>query len=112
MIGRGLTKRTLADPSGSFKKTVTMSFLGSGLRMRRRKFIAIAATLTAWPLPISAQQKVWRIGQVAAGRPRQSLTALLERLNDLGYVQGKNITLQPLAVRPEPPAMHVAIRSP
>jgi len=48
---------------------------------------------------------------VAAGRPGQSLTALLERLNDLGYVQGKNITLQTLVVRPEPSAMEDAIRS-
>ncbi len=48
---------------------------------------------------------------MAAGRPGQSLTALLERLNDLGYVQGKNITLQTLVVRPEPSAMEDAIRS-
>jgi putative ABC transport system substrate-binding protein len=80
--------------------------------MRRREFLGLVGGVAiGWPLPARAQQKVWRIGQIAAGRPGQLLTALPQRLNDLGYVQGKNVTLQTLAVRPEPSAMEDAIRS-
>ena len=68
--------------------------------MRRRDFLkAIAGSAAAWPVPASAQQppdKVARIGYLdlgpAAARTNR-VEALRAGLRDLGYVEGRNITI-------------------
>jgi putative ABC transport system substrate-binding protein len=81
--------------------------------MRRREVIALLVGAAAWPLAARAQQsRVWRIGQVLPLEAMGHLAKALEqRLADLGYVQGKNITLLNIVVPPQPKAIEDAIRS-
>ena len=67
--------------------------------MRRRDFIGVfCGGALALPFGAAAQQpgKVWRIGYVSAVTPELGIPyaqALEQRLADLGYVGGRNITL-------------------
>jgi putative ABC transport system substrate-binding protein len=68
--------------------------------MERRQFIRLAGgAAVAWPMVARAQQsaKVWRIGYLGFG-PASSWTseveALRSGLRDLGYIDGKNITIE------------------
>jgi putative ABC transport system substrate-binding protein len=68
--------------------------------MERRQFIRLAGgAAVSWPMVSRAQQsaKVWRIGYLGFG-PASSWTseveALRSGLRDLGYIDGKNITIE------------------
>ena len=68
--------------------------------MDRRAFIGtLTGGLLAAPLAAEAQQtagKVVRIGAVSAGAPRSSphWVAFAQRLGELGYVEGRNISIE------------------
>jgi putative ABC transport system substrate-binding protein len=84
--------------------------------MRRREFMAlIGGAAVVWPFALRAQQpQKWRIGDVFGGTQETQgplAKGLAQRLEDLGYVQGKNITLFNRFVPPEPEAIEDAIRS-
>lgn len=59
--------------------------------------IVVALSLLA-PLPTGGQQteKVFRIGAVSAGAPRSSphWIAFAQRLGELGYVEGRNVSIE------------------
>ena len=69
--------------------------------MRRREFInLIAGSAVTWPLTAHAQQqtdKVWRVGYLTPSSATNFSVALLDafrlKLNDLGYVEGRNLGL-------------------
>jgi putative tryptophan/tyrosine transport system substrate-binding protein len=65
--------------------------------MRRREFIAGLGGAVAWSGVGQAQRptKSYRIGYLAllSGEDRTSMTPLLERLRELGYSEGSNLTL-------------------
>ena len=67
--------------------------------MRRRDFFKfILGSAAAWPLPLGAQQaaKVYRIGYLGAASHAEyarEIDALLKGLRQLGYEEGKNITI-------------------
>ena len=64
--------------------------------MQRRDFITlISGTVAAWSFGARAQQagKVWRIGYLSPSSPG-NLKAFMQGLNDLGYVEGKNIQFE------------------
>jgi ABC-type uncharacterized transport system substrate-binding protein len=71
-----------------------------GASMRRRDFIEmLTASVAAWPLAASAQptNKIARIGflgSATAAGSSQSVKALREGLNALGYIEGKNIIIE------------------
>jgi putative tryptophan/tyrosine transport system substrate-binding protein len=84
--------------------------------MRRRGFVAlIVGAAVAWPFALRARQpQKWRIGDVVGGTQETAghlAKELAQRLEDLGYVQGKNITLLTRFVPPEAEAIEDAIRS-
>ena len=64
--------------------------------MRRREFITLVGGAAAWPLAAGAQQsgKVPRIGYLspAGAMPRDE--AFRQRLQELGYVDGKSIIIE------------------
>ena len=69
--------------------------------MRRREFIKVlAGSAAAWPLAVRAQQpatKVPRIGWLVTGAPpsyRFSLGAFRDGLKSLGYVEGRNVSIE------------------
>src|SRR5215471_17479861 len=68
--------------------------------MRRREFIIGVLGTAAWSLIARAQQpatKVHRIGWLVTGTPtsyRFSLAAFLDGLKALGYVEGRNISIE------------------
>jgi putative ABC transport system substrate-binding protein len=66
--------------------------------MKRRDFIALVGGATAWPLAARAQQPaVPVIGLVAAGAPDAYDTyraAFWQALNELGYVEGRNVAIE------------------
>jgi putative ABC transport system substrate-binding protein len=68
--------------------------------MRRRQFLLAlgsAATANTWPVATRAQSKVARIGflgSATAATSAQSVGALREGLNALGYVEGKSIVME------------------
>jgi class 3 adenylate cyclase/ABC-type uncharacterized transport system substrate-binding protein len=67
--------------------------------MRRREFVSLfVSTAVAWPLATRAQQpKMPRIGWVVTGSPtshRFSLAAFQDGLKALGYVEGRNISVE------------------
>ena len=67
--------------------------------MRRRQFIALLGGATAWPLAARAQQ-MRRIGVLSPGRAElpdptfNMLSAFLQRLHELGYTEGQNLTIE------------------
>ena len=67
--------------------------------MQRRDFITLLACTTAtWPVAARAQQagKIWRIGSLSPGASGQSdnIKIFMRGLNDLGYVDGRNIQFE------------------
>jgi putative ABC transport system substrate-binding protein len=67
--------------------------------MDRRRFLtALGGGLLAAPLAAEAQpeQKPFRLGAVSAGAPRSSphWVAFAQRLHELGYVEGKSISIK------------------
>ena len=65
--------------------------------MRRREFIALLGSgVAAWPLAARAQQPVPVIGFLSSGgQPNpDTLAALREGLGKMGYVEGRNITIE------------------
>ncbi len=71
------------------------------MRLRTIGLIStLALGLLAWPLPAEAQQtnKVYRLGYLTSrpGLPATNSTyiALLQRLRELGYVEGQNLVLE------------------
>jgi putative ABC transport system substrate-binding protein len=84
--------------------------------MRRRRFLALAATAALAPgfaARAEPATKIWRIGQVTLGTDPAApiATALEQQLAELGYEQGKNITLTSRLVVPTPQAVEDAVRS-
>ncbi|WOH48221.1 ABC transporter substrate-binding protein [Bradyrhizobium sp. sBnM-33] len=80
--------------------------------MRRREFITLIGVTATWPIAARAQQsgKVWRIGSVSSSEVAdQLLHALTQKLDVLGYIQGKNIVVSSLTVPPQPKAIEGAI---
>jgi putative ABC transport system substrate-binding protein len=67
--------------------------------MRRRTFIAGLGSGAAWPILAWAQQpeKVWRVGYLSPVAATKSSLALFDafrsKLEELGYIEGKNLTL-------------------
>jgi putative ABC transport system substrate-binding protein len=51
----------------------------------------MAGTISIWPLSASAQSRTYRIGLLTLDNT-EATSQLVERLRDLGYVQGKNLT--------------------
>jgi putative ABC transport system substrate-binding protein len=67
--------------------------------MQRRRFILLAGAAVAWPLCARAQQpaKLPVIGFLGANTPaaqRESTAALLQRLGELGWVDGRNVKIE------------------
>src|SRR6476659_2496005 len=68
--------------------------------MKRRAFIAGLGTTAAWPVVAWGQQlpiKVWRVGYLSGSSATDATVALYDtfrmKLQDLGYVEGKNLKL-------------------
>jgi putative tryptophan/tyrosine transport system substrate-binding protein len=66
--------------------------------MRRREFIGVLGGAAAWPVVTRAQQtKVWRVGYLSGGSATKLAVAMTDafrvKLQDLGYVEGTNLTL-------------------
>ena len=66
--------------------------------MRRRDFISLLGGAAVWPLAAVAQlgEKVARIGYLGLGHTRQDprFAAFRAGLNELGYVEGRNIIIE------------------
>ena len=80
--------------------------------MRRREFITLVGGATLWPFAALAQQsgKVWRLGYIGSGGlGDQLLDAFTQKLDALGYVQGKSIVVNRIIVPPETKAIEIAI---
>jgi putative ABC transport system substrate-binding protein len=68
----------------------------SGDRVKRRAFIGLVGGAAAWPLTASAQQaggKIVTIG-VLAIEPWPPVDTFRQALDDLGYVEGKNVRFE------------------
>ena len=68
-------------------------------RIPRRRLVLAAAALLAAPLTPFAQKqsRVWRIGFLSNGTPSSAkfqLDAFLRGLNELGYVEGRNVVIE------------------
>ena len=63
--------------------------------MRRRAFITLLGVAAAWPLAAQAQQpaRPRRIGLLATA-PLPPIESFRKRLNDLGHVEGRNVTVE------------------
>lgn len=67
--------------------------------MRRRDFVGLFAGAVAWPLAANAQQPAAKpptigfIGPSTASADRTRRAALQKRLGELGWVEGRNITI-------------------
>jgi len=68
------------------------------LDLRRRQFITLLGVAAAWPLAARAQQsivKARRLGMLLPGAPPEPLVeALLERLRELGYREGRDVVFE------------------
>jgi putative ABC transport system substrate-binding protein len=66
--------------------------------MRRREFIAGLGGAVAWPLAARAQQLavpvIGYLGIGPSGAPYGAVTALLRGLSEIGYVEGRNLTVE------------------
>jgi putative tryptophan/tyrosine transport system substrate-binding protein len=64
--------------------------------MRRREFITLIGGAAAWPLSARAQERIRRIGVLETTDERvkpDDIGALRKGLRELGYVEGKNLTI-------------------
>jgi putative ABC transport system substrate-binding protein len=69
------------------------------INMRRREFIALLGGAAVWPLAVDAQQagKLPTIGFLGATTPAgggQLLAAFVQRLRELGWVDGRNVAIE------------------
>ena len=66
--------------------------------MKRREFITLVGGAAAWPLAVSAQPaKLPIIGFLGANTPsaqQESTAALVQRLRELGWVEGRNLQIE------------------
>jgi putative ABC transport system substrate-binding protein len=66
----------------------------------RRKFIAVLASATAWPLAARAQQRptplIGALGSATADSLAPRLTALKLGLKETGFVEGQNVLIESL----------------
>jgi putative tryptophan/tyrosine transport system substrate-binding protein len=67
--------------------------------MQRRAFIILFGGATAWPLAARAEQagKLPTIGFLGSGTPAiqgQWVAAFLQRLRELGWIEGRNVTIE------------------
>jgi putative ABC transport system substrate-binding protein len=67
--------------------------------MRRREFIAlIGGAATAWPLAVRAQQGavpvIGFLGTATSAGFGQFVTAFVQQLNELGWVEGRNVAIE------------------
>ena len=66
--------------------------------MKRRHFIALLGGATAWPIGARGQQVampvVGFLGEAAPGPYAAYVTAFLRGLNEVGYVEGRNILIE------------------
>src|SRR5262249_13621569 len=64
----------------------------------RRKFLAtLGGAAAPWPLAARAQQKLPTIGFFSAGSAtalRDWVGALVQRLGELGWIDGRNVTIE------------------
>jgi putative tryptophan/tyrosine transport system substrate-binding protein len=65
--------------------------------MKRREFIAGLGGAAVWPLAARAQQRMPVIGWLSVWDPQQNqgyVAAFRKGLNELGYVEGQNVTIE------------------
>ena len=65
--------------------------------MRRREFIRLLGGATAWPLAARAQRTAPTIGFLGSGTAAvqgQWLAALMQRLRELGRIEGRNLAME------------------
>ena len=65
--------------------------------MKRREFITLLGGMAAWPVAASAQQRGKTVGLLVPGTPAthgQWFAALAQRLRELGWIDGRNITVE------------------
>ena len=67
--------------------------------MKRREFISLLGGAAAWPIAARAQQvgKMYRLGilePIPAARNAANLNALRKGLQELGYVEGRNLVIE------------------
>ena len=68
--------------------------------MRRREFITLLGGAAAWPVAARAQQaasKLPTIGFIGESTPsgqRQWVAAFVQRLNELGWIEGRNVAIE------------------
>ena len=68
-------------------------------QLKRREFITLLGGATAWPLAARGQQaaKLPTIGFLGGTSPSvvsQSVAAFVQRLHELGWVQGRNVAIE------------------
>jgi len=62
--------------------------------MKRREFITLLGGAAAWPLVARAQQPVGVLAPQSQAASARHVEAFRKGLRDLGYVEGRNITLE------------------
>jgi ABC-type uncharacterized transport system substrate-binding protein len=93
-----------------------MHYTWPGVDMRRREFIAGSTAaftgLFSASMAIAAVGGPWRIGQLFGGTPNTIASSGLEQgLFELGYVVGKNVSLQTKFAAPNPKDLQAAIHT-
>ena len=77
-------------------------------RVKRREFITLLGGAAAWPLTVRAQQSQSKMPRIGIIDPAGMSDPFRQGLRDLGYIEGRNVTIEDRSAEERPDRLAAA----